>query len=217
MPNEAQFTVTGYVATKPFLSETRTGLPTLSMRVGWTPRRIDRATGEWTDGPTCFVSVKCFGRMAQNAKASLDKGDPVLVTGTLRMHDYQSKEGVLRTSVDITATALGHDLSRGITNYMRVRPKTERADEESRDGHDGAAGEPGLAGPADEPDEPGLAGPADEPDGPPFDAAGLAAGETVGLAGDGPGSAHDGGPAEDVDAEAARLIEQAGDPVPAPF
>jgi single-strand DNA-binding protein len=201
MPNEAQFTVTGYVATKPFLSETRTGLPTLSMRVGWTPRRIDRVTGEWTDGPTCFVSVKCFGRMAQNAKASLDKGDPVLVTGTLRMHDYQSKEGVLRTSVDITASALGHDLSRGITNYMRVRPKAERADEESQDGHDGAAGEPGLAGPAD------------EPDGPPFDAAG----ETAGLAGAGPGSAHDGGPAEDVDAEAARLIEQAGDPVPAPF
>ncbi len=156
MPNEAQFTVAGYVATKPFLSETKTGLSTLSMRVGWTPRRIDRVTGEWTDGPTCFVSVKCFGRTAQNAKASLDKGDPVVVTGTLRMHDYQSKEGPLRTSVDITATALGHDLSRGITNYIRVRPKTDRADG-GQDGPEGgrrpaprgarAAGSTGRMGP----------------------------------------------------------------------
>jgi single-strand DNA-binding protein len=206
MPNEAQFTVAGYVATKPFLSETKTGLSTLSMRVGWTPRRIDRMTGEWTDGPTCFVSVKCFGRMAQNAKASLDKGDPVVVTGTLRMHDYQSKEGVLRTSVDIAATALGHDLSRGITNYIRVRPKTERADDESQDGRDGAAGEPGLAGPAD------------DPDGPEFDAARLAAGAVTGPAEDGAGPAgDDAGAAEDVEDEAARLIEQAGDPVPTPF
>ena len=59
----------GYVATQPYLSETKTGLSTLSMRVGWTPRRIDRVTGEWADGPSCFVSVKCFGRTAQNAKA----------------------------------------------------------------------------------------------------------------------------------------------------
>jgi single-strand DNA-binding protein len=208
MPNEAQFTVAGYVATKPFLSETKTGLSTLSMRVGWTPRRIDRVTGEWTDGPTCFVSVKCFGRTAQNAKASLDKGDPVVVTGTLRMHDYQSKEGTLRTSVDITATALGHDLSRGITNYMRVRPKTDRADE-GQDNPDGEA--PGAAG-ARGPD--GEHGPADEQDGAEFDgtvpaadddAASPAAGDPAGLT------------AEEVDAEAARLLEQAADPVSAPF
>jgi single-strand DNA-binding protein len=137
MPNEANFTVAGYVATKPYFSATRNGVSTLSMRVGWTPRRLDRATGTWEDGPTCFVSVKCYGRMAENAKASLDKGDPVVVSGTLRMHEYESKQGIPRTSVDITAAAMGHDLSRGITNYIRVRPKGERA-EEGQDSPDAA-------------------------------------------------------------------------------
>jgi single-strand DNA-binding protein len=212
MPNEAQFTVAGYVATKPFFSETRTGLSTLSMRVGWTPRRIDRVTGEWTDGPTCFVSVKCFGRTAQNAKASLDKGDPVVVTGTLRMHEYQSKEGLLRTSVDITATALGHDLSRGITNYIRVRPKTDRADE-GQDGSDGGA--PGPAGEHGPDEDRGPAGPADDQDGAELDLAVLAADDDAAA---GPAAGDAAGPgAEEVEAEAARLLEQAADPVPAPF
>jgi single-strand DNA-binding protein len=190
MPNEAHFCVAGYVATKPYFSETKNGLSTLSMRVGWTPRRIDRVTGEWTDGPTCFVSVKCFGRMAQNGKASLDKGDPVVVTGTLRMHDYQSKEGTPRTSVDITATALGHDLSRGITNYIRVRPKGDRADEnEAQDRQDGAAGtEPAADGPAEPPDD--------------HDDREL---DAVSPAG------------EDVDAEAVQLMADAADPAAAPF
>ena len=211
MPNEAQFTVAGYVATKPFLSETKTGVSTLSMRVGWTPRRIDRVTGEWTDGPTCFVSVKCFGRTAQNAKASLDKGDPVVVTGTLRMHDYQSKEGTLRTSVDITATSLGHDLSRGITNYIRVRPKTDRADD-GQYGPDGGA--PGPAGEHGAAGEHGPDGSADDRDSAEFDRPALASDDHAA----GPAAADSAAPtAEEVEAEAARLLEQAGDPVAAPF
>lgn len=129
MANEAQFTVAGYVATQPNFTIMKTGLSSLSMRVGWTPRRLDRSTGAWEDGPTCFVSVKCYGRVAENAKASLDKGDPVLVTGTLRMHEYESKEGLPRLSVDIMAAAIGHDLSRGITRFSRIRPKGERAEE----------------------------------------------------------------------------------------
>jgi single-stranded DNA-binding protein len=60
------------------------------------------------------------------------------VSGTLRMHEYESKQGIPRTSVDITAAAMGHDLSRGITNYIRVRPKSERA-EDSQDSPDAAA------------------------------------------------------------------------------
>jgi single-strand DNA-binding protein len=127
MPNEAQFTVAGFVATSPSFSATKSGLPTMTMRVAWTPRRVDRSTGEWTDEPTCFVSVKCYGRTAENCKISLEKGDPVVVTGTLRMHDYESKEGAMRTSVDITASAIGHDLARGTSVFNRRGRKAQPA------------------------------------------------------------------------------------------
>jgi single-strand DNA-binding protein len=139
MVNEAIFSVAGFVATKPYFSATKTGLPTLTMRLAWTPRRIDRATGEWTDEPTCFVSVRCFGKTAENCRFSLDKGDPVVVTGTLKMHDYQAKDGTQRTNVDITAASIGHDLSRGVTAFRRLRPK----DESSSEDHQAEAGADG--------------------------------------------------------------------------
>jgi single-strand DNA-binding protein len=149
MPNEAQFTVAGFVATAPAFSATKSGLPTMTMRVAWTPRRVDRTTGEWTDEPACFVSVKCYGRTAENCKISLEKGDPVVVTGTLRMHDYEAKDGSTRTNVDITASALGHDLSRGTSVFNRRGRKAQPAAGESQEGQaPAAADEPGA--PADD-------------------------------------------------------------------
>src|ERR1700728_2771436 len=49
MINEAHISLSGYVATQPALRWTRTGVPALNMRVAWTPRRMDRVTGEWID------------------------------------------------------------------------------------------------------------------------------------------------------------------------
>jgi single-strand DNA-binding protein len=191
MPNEAQFTVAGFVATPPNFSATKSGLPTMTMRVAWTPRRVDRTTGEWTDEPTCFVSVKCYGRTAENCKISLEKGDPVVVTGTLRMHDYESKEGTMRTSVDITANAIGHDLSRGTSVFNRRGRKAQPAAGESQAGQVPDAGD-GPGTPADEqlPGEPGESG----------DLAGA-----------------DLGTDEELAAEVAGIEEQAAEPAAAPF
>lgn len=165
MPNEAQFTVAGFVATSPSFSATKSGLPTLTMRVAWTPRRLDRTTGEWSDEPTCFVSVKCYGRMAENCKISLEKGDPVVVAGTLRMHDYESKEGIPRTSVDITATAIGHDLGRGTCVVNRRWRNGQRAAVDTQEGQAEENGDGTAAAtddhPAD-PAEPGEPGTGDE-------------------------------------------------------
>jgi single-strand DNA-binding protein len=143
MSNEASFSVAGYVATRPEYRLTRTGVPTLTMRLAWTPRRLDRATNQWADEPSCFVSVQCFRRVAENARFSLDKGDPVVVSGTLRIRDYDAKDGSRRTNIDITAASIGHDLSRGVTAFRRLRPPGERDAEDQQAGRD-------LGGRADE-------------------------------------------------------------------
>lgn len=126
MSNEANFSVAGYVATQPAYRLTKTGVPTLTMRLAWTPRRYDRANDQWADEPSCFVSVQCYRRVAENARFSLYKGDPVVVSGTLRIRDYDAKDGSRRTNVDITAATIGHDLTRGVTAFRRLRPPTER-------------------------------------------------------------------------------------------
>jgi single-strand DNA-binding protein len=120
MINEAYFSVTGYVATDPKAGYTRDGTRTLSMRVGWTPRRLDRATGDWVDQPSSFISVQCFRRVAENGAFSLRRGDPIVLKGTLRVREYSDQTGAKRISVDVVADTIGHDMSRGISNYARV-------------------------------------------------------------------------------------------------
>jgi hypothetical protein len=66
MFNEAQVSLTGYVATEPRYRTVSSGTPVLSMRVGWTRRRRDYTTGEWSDGNTSFVTVTCWRKLAEN-------------------------------------------------------------------------------------------------------------------------------------------------------
>lgn len=126
MVNEAYFSVTGYVATNPKLGYTRDGTRMLSMRVGWTPRRLDRATGDWMDQPSSFISVQCFRKVAEHAGFCLRRGDPILVRGTLRVREYPDQTGAKRISVDVVADTLGHDLSRGISMFARPTTSAEQ-------------------------------------------------------------------------------------------
>jgi single-strand DNA-binding protein len=123
MANEATFSVTGYVATPPKSGWTRDGTRTLYMRVGWTPRRIDKRTGEWADQPTSFVSVTCYRKVAENAAACLRRGDPIVLKGTLRVREYGDDK---RVTVDVFADSIGHDLSRGVTIFKKNAEQLEQ-------------------------------------------------------------------------------------------
>lgn len=163
MVNEAQVSVAGYIATEPTFGMTRSGVPTLQMRLAWTPRRLDRATGDWVDEASCFATVKAFRKVAENGAVCLRKGEPVIVTGTLRVREYDGKDGGRRTSIEITANSIGHDLARGVAKFSRLRPPTELTAAERQaaeqlaqqdDQREPAEGWPatvaGPAGPADE-------------------------------------------------------------------
>lgn len=123
--NDAYFSVTGYVATQPKDGTTRGGTPTLSFRVGWTPREINRSTGEWADLPSSFASVTCYKKIAEHARVCLRRGDAIVLKGTLRVREYADQAGVRRNSVDITADFLGHDMSKGTSLFNKQRRHTE--------------------------------------------------------------------------------------------
>jgi len=124
MVNEATVSVSGYIATQPKGGWTRDGTRTVSMRLGWTPRRIDKTTGEWVDQPSSFVSVICYRKVAENAALCLRRGDPVLVKGSLRVREYG--EEPKRTAVEVIADTIGHDLSRGITIFKKATEQLEK-------------------------------------------------------------------------------------------
>ena len=122
--NEAQVCLTGYVATQPVTKTVKSGAINLSMRVAWTPRKQDRVTGEWIDGNTSYVTVICWRKLATNAAICVRKGDPVVVKGRLSIRPYEDKQGAQRIAVEVEANSVGHDLSRGVAQFQRVRPQT---------------------------------------------------------------------------------------------
>jgi single-strand DNA-binding protein len=128
-------TLVGFVAREPHLRQTKDGRNVTDVRVGTTARVHDKATGEWRDGDTSYYTVSCWRRLADNVRASLRKGDPVVVKGRFKTHSYEDKAGRLRTEVEITADTVGHDLNRGVANYLRPQrpPAAEDGDPGSGD------------------------------------------------------------------------------------
>jgi single-strand DNA-binding protein len=124
MVNQASFSVSGYVATTPSRVPNKSGEQMLSMRIGWTPRRFDRVAEKWKDEPSSFATVVCFRKLAENAATCLRKGDPVVVKGTLRIREYEDQAKVRRTTVDIIADSIGHDLGHGVSSFIKSRPQT---------------------------------------------------------------------------------------------
>ena len=128
MSQGAYVTLVGYVAQEPSIRTTKTGKVVTELRVGIAPRIHDKATGEWRDGESSYFSVNCWERLAHHVRASMHKGDPVLVKGRFRTATYEDKEGRAKTETRITAETVGHDLSRGIANYIRQRSKQPPAE-----------------------------------------------------------------------------------------
>ena len=128
MSQGAFVTLVGYVAQEPSIRTTKTGKTITELRVGITPRYRDQATGEWRDAESSYFTVSCWDRLAQHVRASMHKGEPVLVRGKFKTSTYEDKDGRPRTDTRITADTVGHDLSRGIANYIRQRSKQPPAE-----------------------------------------------------------------------------------------
>lgn len=141
--NDLMVTAVGWAATKP--KEFVGGVPFTTFRLASTPRFYDSRQGVWVDGRTEWFTVKVFRDVALNVGFSIDKGDPVLVHGRLCTEEWQT-DGGLRTGLVLEAVAIGHDLTRGRSEFVRVvrggRPEgaDADADADARDEADGAAG-----------------------------------------------------------------------------
>jgi single-strand DNA-binding protein len=117
--NDTYMTVIGNVCDEPKLRVTGGGHSVANFRVASTPRRFDREKGVWVDCPTLFVNVTCWRAMAENVRDSVHKGQPIVVTGRYYSRTYEVNETV-RVAYDLEANALGHDLTRGTSEFRKV-------------------------------------------------------------------------------------------------
>jgi single-strand DNA-binding protein len=130
-------TLTGLVATTPRHVLTSESLAITSFRLASTQRRYDKAQSRWIDGETNWYTITGFRQLALNAASSIHKGDRVVVTGKLKIRDWENGERT-GTTIEIEAEALGHDLSWGTSAFARSVSAS------TTDAADAPSGEPGT-------------------------------------------------------------------------
>lgn len=134
---ETYLTVQGRVGGDIKFKEVAGRVALASFRLGTTPRQFDKAKGGWVDRPTTWFTVECWRTLAENVNESLERGQPVVVTGRLKTTEWL-ENGESRSRTVLDATAIGHDLARGKATFTRNTPQQQAAefaslDEEMRD------------------------------------------------------------------------------------
>jgi len=132
---ETQLTVVGNIVNDP--KRRRAGAQeVMKFRVASNSRRRG-ADGNWEAGNSLFVTVNCWGRLVSGVGASLGKGSPVIVVGHIHTSEYEDRDGIRRSTLEMRATSVGPDLSRC---HARIEKTVSVATE--------AAGTPAVEGDA---------------------------------------------------------------------
>jgi single-strand DNA-binding protein len=107
---ETPFAMVGNVVTDPVARRVGEG-EVIRFRVASSSRKRT-AEGTWEPGNSLFVTVSCWGRVAEGVAGVIIKGDPVVVVGHVYTSDYDDKEGNRRSSIEVRAISVGPDLAR---------------------------------------------------------------------------------------------------------
>jgi len=130
--NEIHCTVVGTVVSEVRTTVTKSGHRVASFRVVSNTRRFNRESARWEDLDTTFLGVSCWRSLAEHVAACISKGDPVVVTGRLRVREYVDSAGRAALAVEVEASSVGHDLSRGRSSFQRAtRPAASEAPAEA--------------------------------------------------------------------------------------
>ncbi|HME14469.1 MAG: single-stranded DNA-binding protein [Mycobacterium sp.] len=133
---ETPLTVVGNIVNDP-IRRTVGDQEVMKFRLASNSRRRG-ADGKWEAGNSLFVTVNCWGRLVSGVGASLGKGSPVIVVGHIHTSEYEDRDGIRRSTLEMRASSVGPDLSRCIA----------RVEKTVSSGTDAAAGPAPESGPA---------------------------------------------------------------------
>ncbi len=137
MAGETSITLVGNLTRDPELRFTPAGAAVADFTVASTSRTFDRQTNEWKDGDTLFIRCSAWRQLAENVAGSLTKGTRVIVTGPLKVREYERSDGGRGTSVEMTVDEVGPSLRNATVQVQRVARSG---------GNDGGGGFGGGAG-----------------------------------------------------------------------
>ncbi|WP_435110139.1 single-stranded DNA-binding protein [Nocardiopsis synnemataformans] len=107
MAGDTTITLVGNLVDDPELRFTPSGAAVANFRVASTPRTFDRASGEWKDGESMFLTCTVWRQYAENVAESLQRGMRVIVQGRLKQRSYETREGEKRTVFEVDVDEVG--------------------------------------------------------------------------------------------------------------
>ena len=119
-------TLSGNLTSDVTLRSTSAG-PVAGFRMACTESWWDKKTDRWAERVT-YLQVSAWRQLGEHVAASLAKGQPVIVVGKLRQREYDDKDGIHRTVIEVDADTVGHDLTRGRATFVR-RPRGPQTSE----------------------------------------------------------------------------------------
>jgi single-strand DNA-binding protein len=78
--------------------------------------------GTWEPGNTLYITVNCWGKLVTGVGASLRKGRAVIAVGQIYTSEYDDREGVRRSSLEMRATSVGPDLAHALVSITDTVP-----------------------------------------------------------------------------------------------
>ena len=118
---DTPITVVGNLVADPELRFTASGQPVATFRIASTPRFMDKATNEWKDGDSLFLTCNVWRQAAENVAESLQRGMRVIVTGRLKQRNYETKEGEKRTVYEVEVDDVGPSLRNASAKVARAK------------------------------------------------------------------------------------------------
>lgn len=106
MGYQNQITLVGNITRDPELAYTNASKAYLRFDIAYTPRVLNSQTGQWEDSDPNFYSCTLWGRDAEAAAQSLQKGQRVIVIGDLIQESWE-KDGEKRSKLTIRAIEVG--------------------------------------------------------------------------------------------------------------
>jgi len=118
---ETVITLVGNLVDDPELRFTPSGAAVANFRLASTPRTYDRASGDWKDGETLFLTCSVWRQAAENVAESLQRGTRVIVSGRLKSRSYETREGEKRTVFEVDVDDIGPSLRSATAKVTRAQ------------------------------------------------------------------------------------------------
>lgn len=120
MAGEPYITIVGSLGGEPELRFTPAGKAVASFSVAVSSRKKD-GNGAWKDDGTTWYRCTVWDQEAENVTESLVKGTRVIVQGSLKLRQWEAKDGTKGSTLELQVSAVGPELRYATAKVNRLQ------------------------------------------------------------------------------------------------